>query len=153
MESRLSHPRQPRASKVGTHCKPCYLSPLIGFRWLLFPSLHYVKGAVLCCAKSLRSCPTLWDPMDCSLPDSSVHGDSPGKHTGVGCHALPPGDLPNPGIEPVSFMSPGLAGRFFTTSATWEASAKLPENTLPQGNCLQCGGGGHRRKGTKEGVC
>ena len=32
-----------------------------------------------------------------------------------------PGDLPNPGIKPVSFMSPALAGRFFTTSATWEA--------------------------------
>ena len=29
-----------------------------------------------------------------------------------------PGDLPDPGIEP---MSPALAGRFFTTSATWEA--------------------------------
>ena len=26
--------------------------------------------------------------MDCSPPDSSVHGDSPGKYTGVGCHAL-----------------------------------------------------------------
>ena len=33
----------------------------------------------------------------------------------------PPGDLPNPGIEPVSLMSPDLAGRFFITSATWEA--------------------------------
>ena len=33
----------------------------------------------------------------------------------------PPGDLPNPGIEPEPFMSPTLAGRFFTTSATWEA--------------------------------
>ena len=33
----------------------------------------------------------------------------------------PPGDLPNPGIEPVSLMSPALAGRFFTTRATWEA--------------------------------
>ena len=32
-----------------------------------------------------------------------------------------PGDLPNPGIEPVSLMSPALAGSFFTTSATWEA--------------------------------
>ena len=39
-------------------------------------------------AKSLRLCPTLCDPMDCSLPGSSVHGDSPGKNTGVGCHAL-----------------------------------------------------------------
>ena len=45
-------------------------------------------------------CPTLCDPMDCSPPGSSVHGDSPGKNTGVGCHALLQGDLPNPGIEP-----------------------------------------------------
>ena len=33
----------------------------------------------------------------------------------------PPGDLPNPGIEPASLLSPALAGGFFTTSATWEA--------------------------------
>ena len=33
----------------------------------------------------------------------------------------PPGDLPDPGIEPASLMSPALAGRFFTTIATWEA--------------------------------
>ena len=26
------------------------------------------------CAKSLQSCRTLWDPMDCSPPGSSVHG-------------------------------------------------------------------------------
>ena len=32
-----------------------------------------------------------------------------------------PGDLPDPGIKPQSLMSPTLAGRFFTTSATWEA--------------------------------
>jgi len=32
----------------------------------------------------------------------------------------PPGDLPDPGIEPVSLRSPALADRFFTTSATWE---------------------------------
>ena len=32
-----------------------------------------------------------------------------------------PGDLPHPGIEPVSLMPPALAGNFFTTSATWEA--------------------------------
>ena len=30
-----------------------------------------------------------------------------------------PGDLPNPGTEPVSLVSPALAGGFFTTSATW----------------------------------
>ena len=34
----------------------------------------------------------------------------------------PPGDLPNSGTEPVSLLSPALlAGRFFITSATWEA--------------------------------
>ena len=44
-------------------------------------------------------CPTLFDHMDCSLQGSSVHGDSPGKNTGMGCRALPPGDLSNPGIE------------------------------------------------------
>ena len=33
----------------------------------------------------------------------------------------PPGDLPDPGIEPMSLTSPALAGRFFTTSASWEA--------------------------------
>ena len=34
-----------------------------------------------------------------------------------------PGDLPDPGIEPVSLTSPALAlvGRFYTTSTTWEA--------------------------------
>ena len=34
----------------------------------------------------------------------------------------PPGHLPDPGIEPKSLLSPALAGGFFTTSATWEAS-------------------------------
>ena len=35
----------------------------------------------------------------------------------------PSGDPPNPEIEPASLMSPALAGRLFTTSATWEAPA------------------------------
>ena len=33
-------------------------------------------------------CLTLCDPIDCSLPDSSVHGIFPGKNTGVDCHSL-----------------------------------------------------------------
>ena len=37
----------------------------------------------------------------------------------------PPGDLSNPGIEPLSLTSPALAGRFFTTSATWESPLLL----------------------------
>ena len=35
-----------------------------------------------------QSCPTLSDPMDCSLPGSSIHRIFPGKSTGVGCHGL-----------------------------------------------------------------
>ena len=46
-----------------------------------------------------QSCLTLCDPVDCSPPGSSVHGDSSGKNTGVGCHAFL---LPDPGIEPGS---------------------------------------------------
>ena len=38
--------------------------------------------------------------------------DSPGKNTGVGCHFPSPGDLPDPGIEP---MSPVLTDGLFTT--------------------------------------
>ena len=50
----------------------------------------------------LQSCPTLCNPVDCSPPGFSVHGDSPGKNTRVGCHVLPPGDLHDPGIKPAS---------------------------------------------------
>ena len=45
-------------------------------------------------------CPTLCDPVDCSPPGSSVHGDSPGKNTGVGCHALLQGIFPTQGLNP-----------------------------------------------------
>ena len=40
------------------------------------------------CVKFLLSCSTLCDPMDYNPPGSSVHGDSPGKNTAVGCHFL-----------------------------------------------------------------
>ena len=46
---------------------------------------------------------TLCDPMDCSPPGSSVHGDSPGKITEVGCHAL------LQGIFPIKGSNPGLS--------------------------------------------
>ena len=48
------------------------------------------------------SCLTLGDPVDCSPPGSSVHGDSPGKNTAVGCHAL------FQGIFPAQISNPGL---------------------------------------------
>ena len=45
----------------------------------------------------------------------------------------PPGDLPNPGIEPTSLMSPSLAGGFFTASTTWEALIAIPKLLLVVG--------------------
>ena len=44
-----------------------------------------------------------------------------GQENWSGLPCPPPGDLPDPGIKPQSLMSPALAGRFFTTSTTWEA--------------------------------
>ena len=69
---------------------------------------------------SAQSYPTLCDPADYSPPGSSVHGDSPGKNTGGGCHALLWGNLLNPGIEPMSLASPALAGGFLAASAAWK---------------------------------
>ena len=71
--------------------------------------------------KSLHLCPTLWDPIDCSLPGTSVHGLSRQEYwSGLPCP--PPEDLPDPGIKPVSLTSCVLAGRLFTTKAIWEAN-------------------------------
>ena len=47
-----------------------------------------------------ESCQTLCEPMDCNSPGSSVHEDSPGKNTGVGCHALLQGIFPTQGSNP-----------------------------------------------------
>ena len=75
-------------------------------------------------AKSLLLCPTLCDPVDCSLPGSSVHGILQARI--LECVVFPPpGDLPNPEIEPASLPSPALAGKFLTTSATWEAQVAI----------------------------
>ena len=45
-------------------------------------------------------CQTLCNPMDCIPPVSFVHGDSPGKNTGVGCHALLQEIVPTQGLNP-----------------------------------------------------
>ena len=47
-----------------------------------------------------QSCPTLCNTVDYSPPGSSVHGDFPGKNTGVGCHALLQGIFPTHGLNP-----------------------------------------------------
>ena len=61
---------------------------------------HFTVAGFSVHAKSLQSRPTLYDPMDCSPPGSSVHGESPGTNTGVGCHALLLGIFPSQGSNP-----------------------------------------------------
>ena len=57
--------------------------------------------------------------MDCSPPGSSLHEILQAEV--LEWVAMPSSrDRPHPGIEQVSLISPALAGRFFTTSTTWE---------------------------------
>ena len=65
----------------------------------------------VCCA---QPCVRLFaiPPVDCSPPGSSVHGDFAGENAGVSLTCPPPGDLPDPGIEP---GSPALQGDFLPT--------------------------------------
>ena len=99
----------------------------------------------------LQLCPTLCDPVNCSPPGVLSMGFSRQEYwSGLPC---PPPDLPNSGVKPAFLTSPALAGRFFTTSTTWEALknvidiVKLPSGCwanlyfchqhelLPNGSC------------------
>ena len=79
------------------------------------------------CAKPLLWCLTLCDLMDCSLPSSPVHGNFQARIL-KWLPFPPPGNLPNPGIEHTSLISPVLEVRCLfvclfvcTTSTTWKA--------------------------------
>ena len=100
------------------------LGPLIGnFFCFVFPlntcySTTWSMVGWICrcvcvcvCVQSLQLCLTLCDPMDCSPPGSSVHGILQARILGLPFPS--PGDLPNPGMEPVS---PALAGGFLLLS-------------------------------------
>ena len=82
-----------------------------------------------------QSCPTLYTPMDCSPPGSSVHSISQAS-TGVGCHFLLQGIFLIQGLNWVSC----IAGRFFTVWDTREAPSnsrasgkKISRQSLPWG--------------------
>ena len=71
---------------------------------LSWRAIVLLKGCVCVCVCVCvwlsRSYPTLCDPMDCSPAGSSVHWDSPGKNTGVGCHAVLQGIFLTQGSNP-----------------------------------------------------
>ena len=72
---------------------------------------------VLSRSSRVRLCASQW-AVSCQASLST--GFSRQEYWG-GLPCPPPGDLPDPGTEPVSLESPALAGRFFTTSVTSEA--------------------------------
>ena len=72
---------------------------------------------MLSCFSRIRLFATLWT-VACQAPLSMEFSR---QEYWSGLPFPSPGHLPNPGIKPVSLMSPALAGGFFTTSATWEA--------------------------------
>ena len=66
--------------------------------WQLEPGRQ--SPSVPVCMSVTQSCLILCDPMDSSPPGSSVHGDSPGKNTGVGSHSRLQGIFPTQGLNP-----------------------------------------------------
>ena len=72
-------------------------------------------------AKLLQSCRTVCSPMNCSpVARLLCPWGVSRRECWSGLPCSPPGHLPDPGIEVTSLTSPALAGRFFTTSTTWE---------------------------------
>ena len=84
--------------------------------WLFVWGFPAAELTGCCYCRVAQSYLTLCNPMDCSPPCSSVHGDSPGKNTRVDCHTLLQGIFPTQNWTQVSC----IAGRFFTIWATRE---------------------------------
>ena len=72
------------------------------------------------CAKSLQWCLTLCNPMDCNLPDSSIHAILQARILQWIAMSSSRKSFVARDRSHVS-MSSALAGRFFTTNTTWEA--------------------------------
>ena len=105
----------PMPLKLWYHC-PC--SDIAWSGLVCVFKIHFVRHSMPCYVLFLdtQSCPTVCDPMDCIFPGSSVHGISPGKNTGVGCHSFLWGSSPPRDWTQVSRVASG----FFIIWATRE---------------------------------
>ena len=74
-------------------------SPCVRVSCLSHSTLVILSGIARLLLLVIRSCPTLCNPLDCSLPGSSIHGDSSGKNTGLGCHFFLQGIFLNQGLN------------------------------------------------------
>ena len=88
---------------------------------LLTSQIHQNVQSTTDTVKLLQGYLSVWDPVDRSPVGSSVPGILQAILEWVAISFFK--DLPNPGTEPTSVLSPVMAGGFFTTSATWEAHA------------------------------
>ena len=80
----------------------------------------------------VQSCPILCDPMNCSPPGSSVHGNSPYGEYWSGLPCPFPGNLPNPGIESRSLD----CRRTFYQLSQKESPHHLPEFAQVHVHCI-----------------
>ena len=88
------------------------------------------------CDKLLQLCLTLWDPMDCSPPGSSARGILQArtlKWVAISSSRT----SSDSGIQPMSLMSPALAGRFFTTSVIWDGHHQKNPKTINAGESME----------------
>ena len=91
--------------------------------------LSHFKITLHVCLLVAESCPTLYDPKDCSPPGSSVHGILQAR-TLEWVAVFFSGDLPAPGIEPMPPVLPSLAGGFFTTEPPGKITIFLDKKAL-----------------------
>ena len=75
-----------------------------------------------------QSCPAFCNPMDCSLTNSSVHGIFQAR---ILEWVPTPEDLANPGIKPMSLVSPELTGRFFITAPSGKSNTSISSSVDP----------------------
>ena len=106
------------------------LSPLLSWAVAQDTYWDYQRDSLwvaedICACVCPQSCLALCDPIDCSPPRSSVHGIIQARILEEYFLFPTLRDLPSPGIEPASPVSSALAGRFFTTSTTWEARERI----------------------------
>ena len=83
-----------------------------------------INACMLSCFRNVRLIVILWT----IAHQASLSLGFSRQEYWSGLPCPPPGDLPNPGTEPVTLLSPALPGRFFTTSTTWEALCILINN-------------------------
>ena len=84
---------------------------------------EHLSSTLLGCAKSLQSCLTLCDPMDCSPRGSAVHRILQARI--LEWIAISSSRGSSHGIEPMSLTSPAFAGGFLSTNAIWEVLANF----------------------------